>query len=209
VIALGCAGPTAVHGALFSTEIAAGDTVVVQGCGPVGLACAMLATLRGAASVTVIGGPAERLALAEQIGAGDRYLSIDELDADGRVGAVLAATRAGQGADVVLECTGVPASVPEGLAMVRKGGRYLVLGQYTDVGEVPINPHLITRKEIQITGAWGLTEQHYLAYLELIPALKERFDLSRLSRAFPLADVNQAIEAVRAGQVMKAVLDAR
>src|SRR5688500_6000846 len=61
VIALGCAGPTAVHGVIDVTGVTAGDTVVVQGSGPVGVASAMYAHLAGAARVILVGGPAGRL----------------------------------------------------------------------------------------------------------------------------------------------------
>ena len=48
VIALGCAGPTAVHGVIEVAGIRVGDTVVVQGSGPVGTASTMYALLAGA-----------------------------------------------------------------------------------------------------------------------------------------------------------------
>ena len=53
------------------TGITVGDTVVVQGSGPVGMAAAMDAQLAGAAKVIVVGGPASRLALARELGVGD------------------------------------------------------------------------------------------------------------------------------------------
>ena len=56
VIALGCAGPTAVHGVIDVAGITAGDTVVVQGSGPVGIASAMYAQLAGASRVIIVGG---------------------------------------------------------------------------------------------------------------------------------------------------------
>src|SRR3712207_5077599 len=114
-IALGCAGPTAVHGVVEIVGINVGDTVVVQGSGPVGLAAAMYAQLAGAAKTIVVGGPASRLALAKEIGVGDVHIDIFSVtDAEERKRLVLAETPAGRGADVVLECAGVPAAVPEG-----------------------------------------------------------------------------------------------
>ena len=47
------------------------------------------------------------------------------------------------GADLVVECAGVPAAVSEALELVRPGGRVLVLGQYTDHGPTPLNPHRV------------------------------------------------------------------
>jgi threonine dehydrogenase-like Zn-dependent dehydrogenase len=90
--------------------------------------------------------------------------------------------------------------------MARRNGRYLVLGQYTDRGAVPINPHVITRKQLKVYGSWAFAEAHYLHYVESVPRLAARFDLARLLTVYPLADANRALADVAAGAVMKAVL---
>ncbi|MDQ3856560.1 MAG: zinc-binding dehydrogenase [Chloroflexota bacterium] len=209
-ISLGCAGPTAVHGVVHRTGIELGDVVVVQGSGPVGLASAMYAHVTGARKVILVGGPAGRLELAREAGVGDMHIDIFELsDPAERVRRVLAETDGARGADVVLECTGVPASVPEGLEMARRGGKYLVLGHYTDSGSVPLNPHVITRKQLQVLGSWAFAESHYVEYIQSLPQLRARFDLGRLLTVYPLEEANQALAAVAAGEVMKGVLRPR
>lgn len=207
VISLGCAGPTVVHGLLHVTGVALGEVVVVQGSGPVGMAAAMFAHLAGASKVILVGGPAGRLELARQLGVGDVHVNIFEVtDPAERVRRVLAETEQGRGADVVVECVGLPEAVAEGLQMVRASGRYLVLGHYTDHGTVPINPHWITRKQLKVLGSWGLSEAHYVEYVRSLQQLRRRFDLSRLVRPYPLEAVNQALEDVRKAAVMKAAL---
>ena len=47
----------------------------------------------------------------------------------------------GRGADVVIEASGNPQAVVEGLEMLRDAGRYVIVGQYTDAGDVTLNPH--------------------------------------------------------------------
>ncbi len=206
-IALGCAGPTAVHGVLEVVGVGVGETVVVQGSGPVGLAAAMYAHLAGAAKVILVGGPAGRLELAKAIGVGDVHLDVfAEPDVAARTARVLAETPGERGADVVLECAGVPSAVPEGFELVCRNGRYLVLGQYTDRGPVPINPHVITRKQLKVYGSWAFAEKHYGRYLRSLPALTARFDLERLATTYPLAEANRALEEMASGSVMKAVL---
>jgi threonine dehydrogenase-like Zn-dependent dehydrogenase len=64
--------------------------------------------------------------------------------------------------------------------MVHRRGTFLALGQYTDRGAVPINPHVITRKQLRIVGSWGFAEKHCLGHLKALPWLSARFDLSRL-----------------------------
>ena len=206
-IALGCAGPTAVHGVLEIVGVGVGETVVVQGSGPVGLASAMYAQLAGAAKTIVVGGPANRLELAREIGVGDVHIDIFAItDPEERKQQVLAETPGGRGADVVLECTGVPIAVPEGFELVRRNGRYLVLGQYTDRGTVPINPHVITRKQLKVYGSWAFAEPHYARYVQTLPQLASSFDLTRLVTRYPLDDVNRAMTEMASGAVMKAVL---
>ena len=207
-ISLGCAGPTAVHGVLEITPVAVGETVVVQGSGPVGMAAAMYAHLSGAAKVILVGGPAGRLDLARQLGVGDVHVDIFGTgDPAERIRRVLDETDGGRGADLVLECAGVPAAVAEGFEMARRNARYLVLGQYTDRGATPINPHIITRKQLKIFGAWAFAEAHYQRYVRSLPALAARFDLGRMVTSYPLANANQALDDVAAGTVLKAVLD--
>ena len=206
-IALGCAGPTAVHGVLELTTIGVGSTVVVQGSGPVGLAAAMYAHLAGAAKVILVGGPANRLELARRMGVGDAHLDIFATpDADQRIQQVLAETPGRRGADVVLECTGVPSAVAEGFELARRNGQYLVLGQYTDRGTTPINPHVITRKQLKVYGSWAFSEAHYARYVATLPRLAERFDLGKMLTLYPLDDANRALADMASGSVMKAAL---
>jgi threonine dehydrogenase-like Zn-dependent dehydrogenase len=205
VIALGCAGPTAVHGLVEIAPVRVGETVLVQGAGPVGLASAMYAHLAGAGTVILAGAPTSRLERARALGVGDVHLDIGELSAEARLQEVHRIT-GGRGADLVVECTGVPTAVAEGIDLCRPGGRYLVLGQYTDHGVTPINPHLITRKQLQVFGSWAFSAAHYGAYIRSIPQLVARFDIGALVETFPLSRAQDAIDAARSGEIGKAAL---
>ena len=120
-------------------EVQMGDTVLVQGSGPVGLAAAAFASLSGAAQVLMIGAPADRLALALRLGVDSTWDVTDTSESERRA-AILAQT-GGRGPDVVIEAAGNPSAIGEGLRLVRDGGTYVVAGHYTDVGEVSVNPH--------------------------------------------------------------------
>jgi threonine dehydrogenase-like Zn-dependent dehydrogenase len=206
-ISLGCAGPTAVNGVLFQTKITAGDVVVVQGSGPVGIAAAMIARLSGAKKILLVGGPASRIHFSRKINLADWYLDIFEVnDPEERVKMVLEQTDNGRGADVVLECAGFPVAVQEGWKMVRRDGKYLVLGHYTDKGPIMLNPTIITQKQMKIFGSWAFVEPHYLRYMDLIPLFKRFFPLKEMLTFFPLPEANQALQAVEKGEVIKAVI---
>jgi D-arabinose 1-dehydrogenase-like Zn-dependent alcohol dehydrogenase len=204
-MALACAGPTMVHALWDGRPVRLGETVVVQGSGPVGLAAAALAQLAGA-HVIVVGGPPARLELAKAAGIGDEHLEVVESgDVSAALDAVMAAT-SGRGADLVIECAGVPDAVEQGTRMARRGGSYLIVGQYTDSGNTSFNPHQIVYRQLDVVGSWAFTGAHLNEYLRMLPALTARFDLAAMVTTFPLAQVDEALAQLAAGAVMKAVL---
>lgn len=200
-VVLGDALRIMVHGLERIGGLEYGDTVVVQGCGAVGLMGLLLALDAGAGRVIVIGAPAHRLALARELGA-DETIDIAQTSAPQRVARVLELTN-GRGADVVFECAGVPAAVAEGLEMVRVNGRYLIAGHYGDAGPVPLNPHLINRKQITITGAWSAANKHFLRALTLLRKLPVQ---KLVTHRFALDEINEALIATEQQEALKAVI---
>ena len=116
----------AVTDLLERTGVIAGDFVVVQGPGPIGLTVAMVARAAGAREVAIIGttGDVElRLAKARELGF-DNLINIGESDP---IEVILDQT-SGLGADVVVECSGSPEAIPVTVDLVRKMGRICVIG---------------------------------------------------------------------------------
>lgn len=112
---------------LYTAE--AGDvgpsrSVVVVGCGPVGLMAIVAARELGAERVLAVDGVPERRALATLFGA-------QALDLGQAVEAVLAET-GGRGADSVLEAVGSPAATRTALELVRPGGTLAACGVHTE-----------------------------------------------------------------------------
>jgi threonine dehydrogenase-like Zn-dependent dehydrogenase len=206
-MSLACAGPTMIHALWDRRPVRLGETVVVQGSGPVGLAAAALAQLAGA-YVLIVGGPPARLEAARAIGIGDEHVDVVQSgDTSGALDAIAART-GGRGADLVIECTGVPDAVEQGTRMVRRGGSYLVVGQYTDSGNTWFNPHQIVYRQLQVIGSWAFTGAHLNEYIRMLPMLAGRFDLARLVTTFRLESFPDALRQVAEGTVMKAVLAA-
>lgn len=201
-IAGGCGLPTALH-ALDRAEIRLGDRVLIQGAGPVGLSACALALASGAGWVGIVDAVPHRREAARAMGA-DACLALGD---DPRA-AVYAAT-GGRGADVVIEASGHPAAVPQGCRMARDGGRYVVVGQYTDNGEVPINPHLaINKKHLEIRGCWGADLSHVWRAMEILDRFADRFPWTALiSRRYTLAEAGEALADVEARRVVKAVIE--
>ncbi len=202
----GCGLPTGFH-AVERARIQLGDTVVVQGSGPVGLNAAVFAQLAGASRVLVIGAPAARLAAARRLGAEDACDIELVRDPADRARWVLDRTQ-GRGADVVIEASGNAAALPEGLEMLRDAGRYVVVGQYTDSGDVAINPHRhINRRHAEILGCWGYEFTHLYRSIALMAKHRERFRWRDLvTRSYGLREAGQALADMEHLAVVKAVI---
>jgi putative phosphonate catabolism associated alcohol dehydrogenase len=204
VVGAGCALVTSLHG-VERIAVHMGDTVVVQGSGPVGLACLAVAKASGAATVIVFGGPPHRLELAKRFGA-DVCIDIAETSVEARKEKVLELT-GGFGVDVVLECVGIPEAVPEGLELCRDGGRYLVLGHYGNAGTIPLNPHIITRKQLTVAGSWGFEPRHTQAALKFLARTRDQFPFEQLvAPPFPLERAFDALQATASWSTGKSAI---
>src|SRR5437763_15215929 len=92
-------------------KYAIGDTIVIQGAGPIGLMALIGAKLLGAFKTIVIGAPADRLAFARELGA-DLTIDITEVtDPAECLKMVQEASGHGYGADIIIEATGVLAAL--------------------------------------------------------------------------------------------------
>lgn len=192
--------------AVERSDLAMGETVLVQGTGPVGLSAAGFAALRGAGLVISIGDPRARLDLARELGA-DVVLSVSDDQPEKREAAILELTD-GRGVDVAIEAAGNPAALPEGLRLLRDGGTYVIAGHYTDVGTASINPHFdINRKHADVRGQWGTDLSHFHRALKTLARYHERLPFSRvIGRRYGLDEVDQALADVEALRVTKAII---
>jgi L-iditol 2-dehydrogenase len=202
----GCGLPTGFH-AVERAGVALGDTVVVQGSGPVGLNALVFASLAGAVRVLVVGAPAARLEAARRLGAEDVLDVTAVADPAVRVRWVRERT-GGRGADVVIEASGNPAAVPEGLEMLRDAGRYVVVGQYTDAGDAVINPHRhVNRRHATVLGCWGYEYTHLHRSLAMMAKHARRFRWRELvTREYGLAEAAQALADMEKLAVVKALI---
>ena len=206
VVGAGCALVTAIHG-IERCPVQWGDVVVIQGTGPVGLAALAVAKQAGAARTIVIGGPEHRLELARRFGA-DVIIDIAAVRESAERQRLAIAASGGYGADVVIECVGHPEAVNEGIEMCRDGGRFLVLGQYANAGNISFNPHTITRKQLEVRGSWGFEPRHWDMALSLLDRthLKDLFT-SEITHRFPLREADAALQTVREWRSGKTVIE--
>jgi threonine dehydrogenase-like Zn-dependent dehydrogenase len=210
VAAYACAGPTIIRACAYGGGLEAGDLVVVQGTGPVGLFAIAWAAAAGCRVVAIGSGSSpERLKLAAQFGA-ELVLDYRRGTADERAEQVRGLAKElerGDGADVVIEASGAPGAVPEGMTLLRTRGRYLIPGQYSSSGAVAIQPEQITFRALRLIGSGQYTLADLGTYLEFLtahPALQAAFAAS-ITHRFTVDQAQQAMAAVAAGETGKAV----
>ena len=122
--------------------VAPGDTVAITGGGAIGLLSGDAALVRGAARVIVCERSAGRLAKAASMG----FETVDTSDGDPVK--IVREMTGGLGADVVLECAGVPIAVQWALGMLRRGGRCAAVGIPTQGVEIPMQKLVLDELEL-------------------------------------------------------------
>jgi threonine dehydrogenase-like Zn-dependent dehydrogenase len=185
--------------------VSPGESVVIQGAGPLGLLAAAVASVAGARRIVVVGAPDARLDLALEFGASD-VISIERHDAQARLEAILDLTD-GRGADVVMEFTGHPAAFGEGLDIVRKGGRYLVVGQLGE-GSTTLKPSIIVKKNVHVIGSFSGDARSYWKALDFVSRHQSRIPFGRMiSNRYRLGDVNLALERMQRLEEIKPLIE--
>ena len=145
--------------------------------------------------------------LAKRLGA-DHTLNAAVTSVAERVTAVRDLT-AGRGADVVVECAGVPQVIPEALDMLRLGGMLVEAGNFADLGEVSINPHRhLCSKSIRIIGVGGEEPASYGPSMRQMARYMRHYPLREfVSHRYPLREVETAVQKAIAPDSMKVVID--
>jgi threonine 3-dehydrogenase len=187
----------AFHAAL--TAELPGATVMITGCGPIGLFAVGICRAAGASRIIATDINERRLALARTMGAND---AVHPKDAER---AVKQAT-AGLGVDVVLEMSGVPSAVHQALALVRVGGRVQMLGIPAKPMEINLASEIIF-KGITIYGVVG--RKMYDTWIKMTQFLRSgQFDPTPVvTHRFPLEQFDDAIDAIKGGEAGKVIFE--
>jgi threonine 3-dehydrogenase len=188
----------AVHTAL-STELA-GKTVLVTGCGPIGLMAIGIDKAAGAAAVYGTEIAPYRLALASRVGM-DLLLNPAEVD---MVSEIMSATE-GLGVDVLLEMSGNPSAIHEGFAVTRSGGYAALLGLLAKPMELDLNNEIIF-KGATVYGVTGrkIWETWYQTRALLNSGAVDVSPI--ITHQLPLEEFEQGLKLMRTGECGKVVL---
>lgn len=189
---------TAWHSLITRGKLHAGESVLVVGAsGGVNTACIQVAKLAGA-SVYAVGSTAEKLALAELLGAD--YL-IDRSEEENWARSVYRLTEK-RGVDVVVDNVGI--TFPLSFRSAAKGGRILTVGN-SGGPKFEIDNRFIFGKHLSIIGSTMGTQNDFATVMDLVFAGKLK---PALDRSFPLSEASAAQERLEHGEQMgKITLD--
>jgi L-iditol 2-dehydrogenase len=191
---------------LSGEGFATGDTVVVQGTGPMGICHVIKARMMGAGDIIATDLSDYRLSLAREFGA-DYTLNVAQTTAEERIDLVRSLTH-GRGADIVVECAGIAEVVPEGLDMLRKGGIYVEAGNFVETGEVSLSPHRhFCSKNVRLIGMTNHPFTGYTSSMEMMHKYSHLFPFDKfVTHEYPLSQTEQALLQSMEPDSMKVVV---
>ena len=199
---VGCAVATGVGAALYTAGVRPGESVVIYGCGGVGLSILQGAALCGASTIIAVDTNPKKMEIACQFGATHALMA-----GSYTVNAIRDLT-SGRGADFVFEAVGLPALQEEGLSAARPGGTLVLAGLSAMGTGTNLPGAIITRQEKVIKGSYyGTVHAHrdFPMLIDLYMAGKLKLD-QLVSHEYALSEINEAYDAMLSGEVARGVV---
>jgi S-(hydroxymethyl)glutathione dehydrogenase / alcohol dehydrogenase len=199
---IGCGVMTGVGAALNVADIADGDTVMVLGCGAVGLAALQGAMMAGTGAVIAVDLDDRKLALARKLGAQHAVNAAREDPIE-----FARSLTNGRGADVVLEAAGSPITFRQSAEAVRAGGQVIWLGKIDVANDLSFRwGSLMGEKRFRRSSYGGARPLRDFPML-VTAYLDGRLKLDELVTArIGLEDINRGFEDLRAGRSIRTVV---
>ncbi|MEA1952521.1 MAG: zinc-binding dehydrogenase [Planctomycetota bacterium] len=199
-----CALSTMVN-AVEAIGLAAGETVLIQGAGMLGLNLIALCKEAGADKVIVTDVGQRRLEFASRFGADACYNPTGHA-ADELVDAIRSHT-GGHGVDVAFEVCGNASVVDQAVKSLRIGGRYLIAGLVTPGSDLGIDGNLLARNYLTVKGIHNYHPDHLAKGLAFLEQYSHKYPFAEMVGArFPLAEINEAIEVAASGEHIRVAI---
>ena len=188
---------TPFHAVKNRAKVRPGDTVVIYGCGGVGINAVQIATACGA-TVIAVDMNEEKLKWAKEFGA---TYTINAGDVERVSKEVKKMT--GGGADIAIEVIGNPRTIEEAFECCRIGGRLCVVG-YTHE-KINIVAGKIMFKEMEITGSLGCPPGEYVPLIKMVE--NGQIDLQKIvTHRFALDDIQGAFDVMKEGKSLRSIV---
>jgi S-(hydroxymethyl)glutathione dehydrogenase/alcohol dehydrogenase len=199
---VGCSVMTGVGSVINTAKVEPGSSVLVIGCGGVGLNVIQGAVLAGAGRIIAVDVLENKLAYAQQFGATDVI--------DASHGDTIARVRdlTDGGVDYAFEAIGNSRTILQAYESTRPGGVTTVVGMAPEDDQVSINALSLPRTEKVIMGSWYGSARPWVdlpKMVDLYLSGKIQVD-SLVSRTYPLDEINTAYDALDKGEVARSIL---
>jgi L-iditol 2-dehydrogenase len=193
----------AAHGVLDRTGIAPEDTVLVLGCGPIGLLAAKMSQAAGAARVIITGVDRDeqvRLPRAREIGI-DHVVNVMHTD----LAALVADLTGSEGADVVIELSGALPAIRQAFRLARRLGRVGIIGQPpADEVAIPYRDALFRALTVSFSYSSRYTSwERALSLFERGAVNPAQF----ITHVLPLSEWERGFALARGGEAIKVILE--
>lgn len=199
---IGCSVMTGVGAVINTARVQAGSSVLVLGCGGVGLNCIQGALLAGAGQIIAVDVKQNKLDYAREFGATDLINASNQDPVD----AVLELT--GGGADYAFEALGRAETIRQCYDAIRPGGIAVVVGMAPENDEVSINALSLPRTEKILMGSYYGSSRPWIDLPRLVDLyMSGRLRVDELvTRRYPLEEINAAYDALARGDVARSII---
>jgi S-(hydroxymethyl)glutathione dehydrogenase/alcohol dehydrogenase len=201
VALLGCAVMTGVGAVRNTAGVRPGESVVVIGCGAVGLSAIQGARIAGASPIVAVDVVPAKLELARSLGAGEVVLSGDDVED-------LVHDATGGGADYAFECLGRPQTIELATRVIAPGGTAVLIGMAAPDAKVHLEPLEMTVHEKTVTGSWYGSVVPSRDFPMLAGLLgRGELDLTpMIARTIRLEEINDALARFETGEETRSVI---
>ena len=114
----------------------------------------------------------------------------------------------GFGADLVMDCSGHPSAGPEGIEMLRDGGTYVEMGQFTDAGSIKTSWHRICTKDLNVLGSWGFTGNDLPLGVDMLYRTRDKYPWLEMQTLYPFSEegIGRAVADAMAMKTVKSTI---
>ena len=194
VALLGCAVMTGVGAVLNTAKVRPGDSVLVIGCGGVGLSAIQGARIAGASPIVAVDVVPSKLELAQELGATETVLA-------GR-------DPMPEGFDHAIECLGRAETIEQAMSAVAPGGTTVLVGMAAPGVRAPLDPLRTTTKELTVMGSWygSVVPPRDLPMLAHLLGFGELRLEPMIARTIPVDGIHDALARFEAGDEARSVI---
>jgi len=203
VCLVSCGVATGASAVINRARVVPGASVVVVGCGGVGLNAIQAAALVGAGKVIAVDVFDAKLAGAREFGATHEVNAATAEDPVARIHEICGRG----GADYAIEAVGSAGTIDLALRAVHRGGTVVVLGISPAGTRVPVDPSLLVQERVLTGGSFGGSRQRVDLPMYVDLFMQGKYKLRELiSGQVELAELNEAYERLERGEVRRSVV---